>query len=182
MKSSLYTGGGDAGNTSLVGGTRTGKDDARLEAYGTLDELNSHIGLVAASPVLDDADRATLHSIQRSIFDAGTILATEPASQWQPQPMPEQAIAGLEAEIDRLDAQLPRHKRFILPGGHPDSSRAHVARTVARRAERRIISLAREAEVDPDILRYVNRLSDLLFAMGRELNLAAGTGEIFWEQ
>lgn len=181
MKSSLYTGGGDAGNTSLVGGTRTGKDDARLEAYGTLDELNSHIGLVAASPVLDDADRATLHSIQRSIFDAGTILATEPASQWQPQPMSEQAIAALEAEIDRLDTQLPRHKRFILPGGHPDSSRAHVARTVARRAERRIVALMHSGvAVDGRVLRYVNRLSDYLFALARTINMRSGTEELFW--
>lgn len=181
MKSPLYTGGGDAGTTSLVGGTRVGKDDARLEAYGTLDELNSHIGLVASSAVLDDRDRATLTDIQRRIFEAGTIIATEPTSAWQPQPLAEEAIAALEAEIDRLDEALPRHRRFILPGGHPDSARAHVARTVARRAERRMVALAAAGiEADSRVLRYINRLSDYLFALARTVNVRAGVQELFW--
>ncbi len=181
-RSSLYTGGGDAGTTSLVGGTRVGKDDARLEAYGTLDELNSHIGLVAASPVLDDADRAVLHDVQKRLFEAGTILATEPGSSWQPEPFAEEAATALETEIDRLDATLPRHRRFILPGGHPDSARAHIARTVARRAERRIVALAACGEAaDARVLRYINRLSDYLFALARSINVRSGSEEKFWE-
>ena len=179
MKSRLYTGGGDAGTTSLVGGTRVGKDDARLEAYGTLDELNSHIGLLAAGSAVDDHDRTVLADIQRRLFDAGTLLATEPGSRWQPAPFGEAPAKALEAEIDRLDAALPPLRSFILPGGHIESARAHVARTVARRAERRMVALARTGvDVDPDVMRYINRLSDYLFALARHLNHTTSTPEI----
>lgn len=179
MKSRLYTGGGDAGTTSLVGGTRVGKDDVRLEAYGALDELNSHIGLVAASPVLADHDHAVLADIQRRIFDAGTLLATEPGSRWQPAPFGEEPVKAIEAEIDRLDGALPPLRNFILPGGNADSARAHVARTVARRAERRMVAAARTGvDVDPDVMRYVNRLSDYLFALARHINHITSTPEV----
>lgn len=181
-KSNLYTRTGDAGTTSLVGGKRVGKDHARLEAYGTIDELNSHIGLLASAQGLDDADRGTLTAVQHRLFDIGTLLATEPESVWQPAPLPRECVATLEAEIDRLDAALPRHNRFILPGGHPDAARAHVARTVARRAERRMVALAAEGiAVDSCAMCLVNRLSDYLFALARTINMRTSRPEIFWE-
>lgn len=182
MKSRLYTRTGDDGTTSLVGGARAPKDSLRLEAYGTVDELNSWLGLLAASDAVTPERRSLLRSIQNRLFDIGASLATEPESTWKPAPLGAAAVEEIERAIDEVDAGLEPLRRFILPGGTAAAAQANVARTVARRAERRIISLAREAEVDPDILRYVNRLSDLLFAIGRELNLAAGTGEIFWEQ
>ncbi len=131
MKSSLYTRTGDAGQTSLVGGTRVGKDNARLEAYGSIDELNSHLGLLTASTALDRTDRTTLRTVQHRLFDVGTMLATEPESRWQPGPMDAGCIEAIEAEIDRLDEALPRHRRFILPCGHPDAGRWHAAPSAA---------------------------------------------------
>ena len=181
-KSNVYTRGGDKGMTSLVGGTRIAKDDARLEAYGTVDELNSHLGLLASSDALPEGARNTLQRIQNTLFDIGSILATEPDSTWQPAPLPQSAVDALEHDIDILDASNPRHNRFILPGGHPDSARAHIARTVARRAERRIITLARTADVDPAVIRYINRLSDYLFVLARAINNINNCGEIFWEK
>lgn len=181
-KSRLYTRTGDDGTTSLVGGARAPKDSTRLEAYGTVDELNSWLGLLAASDALTPERRSTLHGIQNRLFDIGAALATEPESSWQPAPVPEEAITDIETAIDSVDSALPPVRRFILPGGHPDAARANIARTVARRAERRIISLAREAEIDPGILRYVNRLSDFLFALAREININTGHDEIFWEK
>lgn len=181
MKSRLYTRTGDQGTTSLVGGTRAAKDSPRLEAYGTIDELNSWLGLLAASTAISDERRADLRKIQNRLFDIGAALATEPESAWQPQLPGTEAIEAIEALIDRIDSRLPRLRAFILPGGHPDAARANIARTVARRAERRIVSLAAETPVDPFILRYVNRLSDLLFAIGREINLDTDTPEETWK-
>ena len=181
MKSNIYTRTGDAGTTSLVGGTRVAKDDIRLDAYGTVDELNSWIGLLASTPAVPEPDRALLRNISHRLFDIGSALATEADSSWQPQPFPEAAIGLVEARIDEIDASLPRHNRFILPMGHPDSARANIARTVARRAERRIIALTRTATVDTAILRYINRLSDYLFVLGRMINVGNGHDEIFWE-
>lgn len=181
-KSNLYTRTGDAGTTSLVGGRRVGKDHARLEAYGTIDELNSHIGLLTSAQGLDDADRATLTALQHRLFDIGTLLATEPESAWQPAPLPQECVAALEAEIDRLDNALPKHNRFILPGGHPDAARTHIARTVARRAERRMVAMAAGGiAVDACAMRLINRLSDYLFALARTINMRAGTPEVFWQ-
>lgn len=182
MKSRLYTRTGDDGTTSLVGGTRAPKDCPRLEAYGTLDELNSWLGLLAASAHMPTGRRDMLHKIQNTLFDIGAELATEPESQWQPVPLPDSAVTSLESYIDDIDSQLPPLRQFILPGGAPDAARANIARTVARRAERRIIALARTAAVNPNIIRYVNRLSDLLFALGREININTGNDEIFWQK
>ena len=180
MKSKLYTRTGDDGTTSLVGGQRVPKDCARLEAYGTVDELNSWLGLVASSSKISAERRAQLHEIQCRLFDIGAILATEPDSKWQPAALKAEAIEALETLIDEVDGQLPPLRSFILPGGTPDAARAQVARTVARRAERRILALSREAAVAPEIFRYLNRLSDLLFALAREANLAAATPDIPW--
>lgn len=181
MKSTVYTRTGDTGTTSLVGGTRTAKDDIRLEAYGTVDELNSWLGLLDSSDRLPADAHATLRRASNLLFDVGAILATEPESKWQPAPFPAEAVADIEADIDALDATLPRHNRFVLPGGAPDAARANIARTVARRAERRIITLARTgAAVDPAVIRFINRLSDYLFVLGRAVNILNGRDEIFW--
>lgn len=181
-KSNVYTRTGDRGTTSLVGGTRVSKDSPRLEAYGTVDELNSWLGLVACSVYLSDEDRHVLKTIQNRLFDIGSMLATEPESHWQPQPLPEDATAEIEQAIDRLDAALPTHNRFVLPGGCEDAARTHIARCIARRAERRIITLSTDAEVSPLIIGYINRLSDYLFVLARAINYNCTEDEIFWEK
>lgn len=181
-KSNVYTRTGDLGTTSLVGGSRTTKNSPRLEAYGTIDELNSWLGLIACSTHLSSDDKALIASIQNRLFDIGSMLATEPESKWQPMPLPSESITAIEQAIDRLDAQLPAHNRFILPGGCEDSARTHIARCVARRAERRIVALAESVAVDPAIVKYVNRLSDYLFVLARAVNHNCGTSEIFWEK
>ena len=177
----VYTRTGDAGTTSLVGGKRVGKDSPRLEAYGTVDELNSWLGLLNSSDAIPAQAHDTLLMAMNRLFDAGSALATEPESKWQPAPFPSEATEALEKAIDELDSALPRHNQFILPGGHPDAARANIARTVARRAERRIISLAQTVAVDPEIQRFVNRLSDYLFILSRAINNGAGVPEIFWK-
>lgn len=182
MKSRLYTRTGDDGTTSLVGGTRAPKDSIRLEAYGTTDELNSWLGLVAASDAISPARREMLHKIQNTLFDIGAALATEPESEWQPAPLGVEKVEALEAAIDEIDSDLPPLRRFILPGGHPDAAKTNIARTVARRAERRVIALGRHVKIDPNITRYINRLSDLLFALAREININTSHEEIFWEK
>ena len=179
-KSNVYTRTGDAGKTSLVGGTRVAKDSPRLEAYGTVDELNSWLGLIACSRYISDQDRQLLFNIQNRLFDIGSMLATEPESRWQPQPLADDATEMIEQAIDRLDATLPAHNRFILPGGSEDAARTHIARCVARRCERRIISLMSAVELDPAIVRYINRLSDYLFVLARAINYNCGAEEIFW--
>lgn len=181
-KSFIYTRTGDTGTTALVGGSRVYKDDPRLDAYGTVDELNSWIGMLASSETLTLERRELLRSIQNRLFDVGCALATEEGSTYRPASFPQAAVDELEQAIDAIDAHLPRHNRFILPGGHSHAARAHVARTVARRAERLMVSLDREHPVDPVIMKYVNRLSDLLFVLAREINVNRGEEEIFWEQ
>ena len=183
MKSNVYTRTGDGGTTSLVGGTRVAKDSLRLEAYGTVDELNSWIGLLLTTPeALPGASAETLTAVQHCLFDLGAILATEPESRWQPRPLAQAHIEALESAIDALDATLPRHNRFILPGGHPQAANANIARTVARRAERRIITLAADTPVPPTTVQYINRLSDYLFILGRAINIFNKKDEIFWQQ
>lgn len=179
-KSAVYTRGGDRGTTSLVGGTRVSKDSPRLEAYGAIDEANAHIGLLHSSTALPQVAYDTLKDAMNRLFDIGCILATEADSKWQPAPFPAAAVEQLEADIDALDATLPRHNRFVLPSGHPMSAQANVARTVLRRAERRIISLAAELPVDATLMKYVNRLSDYLFVLGRAINHCNGIEEVYW--
>lgn len=179
----VYTRTGDAGTTSLVGGTRVAKTDARLEAYGTVDELNSWIGLLCASETIPEDGRKPLQTAMNLLFDIGASLATEADSKWQPAPFPASAATSLESAIDTLEASLPRHNRFILPSGHPDAARANIARTVARRCERRILALKEQGiVVDPQILTYINRLSDFLFVLSRAINNFNGIEEIFWEK
>lgn len=182
MKSRLYTRTGDDGTTSLVGGTRAPKDCDRLEAYGTIDELNSWLGLLAAEPDILPERRDLLHKVQNTLFDIGAHLATEPNSTWQPTPIPTAVVETIEMQIDRIDSALPPLRQFILPGGSEAAARANIARTVARRAERRIITLQRTTNIDANIPKYINRLSDLLFAMAREININTGHDEIFWQK
>lgn len=176
----IYTKTGDQGMTSLVGGQRVPKNSARLESYGTVDELNSHIGMVRAlagvSPAADE-----LVEIQRRLFDAGGYLATEPGDTFAKVAIREEDILFLEQAIDRMDAVLPPMRHFVLPGGTPAVSACHIARTVCRRAERRILDLATQSDVDALLIKYVNRLSDYLFILARQLAHDEGAEELKWE-
>lgn len=184
MKSNLYTGTGDSGMTSLVGGKRVSKTSVRLESYGTLDELSSFLGVVAACTDCTGEIRSQILSIQDRIFDAGSYLATavEPGTEPLCNATGEDSIREIETWIDALDADTPRIKAFVLPGGSPAASHCHVARTVCRRAERIILSLAAEEYVDPSLLKWINRLSDYLFIAARHLNHVSGVEEITWHK
>ena len=173
----IYTRTGDSGQTSLVGGKRVSKTHPRLEAYGTVDELSSHLGLLS-SQLTDHHHRQTILTIQQTLFSLSAILATEPESKWQPEPLSPSNTEKLEAEIDHLQQQLPALHSFIIPGGSQAACQAHVCRTVCRRAERCILALTEEIEVSADGLRYVNRLSDYLFVLARHLNVSKGIQEI----
>lgn len=175
----LYTRTGDAGTTGLFGGDRVAKDHPRLVAYGTLDELNSVLGVLALH--LDPA-LATLGQIQRDLFALGAVLATPPAKAGKVQHKlthPTWPIPDFEADIDRLAAQAPPMTHFVLPGGCPASAYAHLARTVCRRAERQVVALG--AEAPPEAVIYLNRLSDWLFALARAANAQAGVDDVKWE-
>lgn len=185
MKSNLYTRTGDGGDTSLVGGQRVGKDSLRLDSYGTVDELSSNIGLFAAAQGVDNELRGQLTAIQNELFNLGSYLATAPAPGTTPacgSLENGERIQQLELWIDALDEQTPKVNAFVLPGGCVASAQAHVARTVCRRAERLIIALSRTEYVDPAVIRYVNRLSDYLFAAARYANFINGVKEVVWQQ
>lgn len=186
-RSKLYTRTGDSGRTSLVSGNRVPKTHPRIEAYGTLDELNSHIGLLSAQDLPEpELTRPMLDFVQHKLFDIGAYLATDPESMPEGMTVPATATAAdverLENMIDTIDSRLPQLRRFVLPGGTIASATAHVARTVCRRAERRMLTLAADTETDAHTMRFVNRLSDFLFALARFCNVAAGHREIFWEK
>ena len=183
-KSNLYTRTGDLGTTSLVGGQRVGKSCDRLEAYGTVDELNATLGMLTSAPDLPADQLPVLTAVQHRLFDIGAYLATDPGPDaiTACTGLGHEAIARLEHNIDLMDDAVPPLNRFVLPGGSPLSATAHLARTVCRRAERRIVALAAVAYVDPDIQRYINRLSDYLFVLSRYINYRAGQPEIFWDK
>ena len=176
----IYTRTGDTGETALFGGTRVRKDDARVDAYGEVDELNAWLGLARASRLDADVD-AEVVQLQRDLFALGARLA-DPAEQIADRvaktSLGDAETARLERLIDRLEADLPPLRRFILAGGSPAGAALHVARTVCRRAERRIVAL--QPPVDPALVRYVNRLSDLLFVLARAVNHRAGAAETEW--
>lgn len=165
----IYTRTGDSGTTSLVGGTRVDKDDSRVEAYGTVDELGSHVGLLAEMVrSWNDGIYAELKVVQNHLFELQTLLATEDANLYARLPqLPEDAVLQLEQQIDRLQAAVPKLHNFVIQGGTLAAAQCHVCRTVCRRAERRVVSLSHAASVDPQLQRYLNRLSDYLFALGR---------------
>ena len=178
----VYTRTGDKGMTSLVGGVRIKKSDVRLEAYGTVDELGAHLGLLVAM-MPDGDDRNNLIRVQNNLFNVCTHLATD---QSQTPLYPSAHLADgetefLEQEIDRIMKLLPERQGFVLPGGTPAAAQAHVARTVCRRAERRIAALAEVAEVGADIQQYVNRLSDYLFVLAKIINFNSNQTEIIWQ-
>lgn len=183
-KSALYTGTGDAGTTSLVGGTRIKKTAARIEAYGTVDEFSSHLGLLASFDSNTVAIKSELLAIQNRLFDIGAYLATEVKIGETPAitTLTPEDIEDVEHAVDALDDEVPKAHAFILPGGTRRASEAHIARTVCRRAERRILALAEESYVDPLVIKYMNRLSDYLFILARYYNLAAGQPDLTWQK
>ena len=186
----IYTKTGDAGETSLYGGERLPKDSTRIEAYGSVDELNSVLGvvrsLVPSSGLREDAGRrldGILHLLQRHLFAVGADLAAPASHEKKPLDVPriaEENVAALEALIDELDAELPPLRTFILPGGIAAASHLHLARTVCRRAERLVVSVNRSEGSTAAIMKYLNRLSDLLFVMARWANHAAEVDEEKW--
>lgn len=181
-KSVIYTGTGDKGMTSLVGGKRVAKTHPRLESYGTVDELNAFIGLLMTA-VAEEADRSFLLFVQHKLFTIGSYLATDQEqielkieSRVQPE-----TIERIEREIDRIDDGLPRMHSFVLPGGSRATVLAHVCRTVCRRAERNIYRLAEMAEIEEPVLVFMNRLSDYLFVLARKECFRENGKEIIWD-
>lgn len=176
----VYTKTGDAGTTSLVGGKRVPKDCARLESYGTVDELNAHVGLLLTY-VSENQDRECLISIQNRLFVVGAQLATE-APNVPSSVITDDDVTNLENNIDKASEGLPKWRGFTLPGGCREAAIAHVCRTVCRRAERRILTLNSEEEVDPQLLKFINRLSDYFYVLALRLNFLHGTEEILWQK
>lgn len=177
----IYTRTGDDGTTGLIGGSRVKKHNIRLESYGTIDELNSYIGLIRSMQTDQHADQI-LEIIQNKLFVIGANLATEESITLIKKQLPckKADIELLEKEMDRMNNDLPELRNFILPGGSQAASFCHVARTVCRRAERKIVELSEKAEVDPNLIKFVNRLSDYLFVLSRKINLDQKTPEILW--
>jgi cob(I)alamin adenosyltransferase len=174
--SKIYTRTGDDGTTGLGDGSRVPKDSLRVEAYGTVDELNSTIGMVLACDGVDDAVRETLVQVQHELFDLGGELCIPGMAMIE-----DADITRLEVSLDAFNEPLPPLKDFILPGGGMAASCCHLARTVCRRAEREVIALSRVEDIRPQAQRYLNRLSDLLFVLGRVLARAGGHGEVLWQ-
>lgn len=179
----IYTRTGDAGDTGLFGGGRVPKDDIRVEAYGDVDELNAVLGVVRSTnpfPRIDDL----LLTIQHDLFAVGALLATPDRAKMEQHlskaALDDKRISELERAIDSCDADLEPLKTFILPGGGEKAAALHFARTVCRRAERRVVTLAAKVEIPTIVIVYLNRLSDLLFTLARLANKNAGTGEVAW--
>jgi cob(I)alamin adenosyltransferase len=178
----IYTKTGDDGSTGLFGNQRVSKDSRRVEAYGTVDEANCAIGAALAAVAPADLARVLL-DLQARLFDLGADLATPRGERPDPTYLAridESHVAALEALIDRFDGELPPLTNFILPGGTATAAHLHQARAVARRAERLIVTLGREEELGPCVLRFLNRLSDLLFVLARWTNQAAGVPDVPW--
>ena len=174
--SRIYTRTGDDGSTGLGDGSRTGTDSARVNAYGTVDEANSAIGVLLAVPRVADDIRALLTTVQHQLFDLGGELCIPGHAA-----VFDADVDALEARLDHYNDDLPPLKDFILPGGGEAAARCHIARTVVRRAERDSVTLSRHDAVRPQAIRYLNRLSDLLFVLARVLARADGQGEVLWE-
>lgn len=182
-KSVIYTRTGDQGTTSLVGGTRVPKTHVRLEAYGTIDELDTHLGLLLTY-LTEAEDRDVLLWVQHKMFTIGSYLATDQINTTLriESQIHEKDIQRLETAIDVVDAALPKLNAFVIPGGSRESAVCQVCRTVCRRAERRILALAEECEVDENVTAFVNRLSDYLFVLSRKLNILLHVDEIYWDK
>ena len=188
----VYTRTGDGGETRLVGGASTHKDSLRVEAYGTVDELNAILGVARAAndESRNEKGRSEAHelgtileALQNELFDLGSELATPAGESWDGMiTIGETEVAGLEKTIDRCQEDLEDLKSFILPAGGAVAASLHQARTVCRRAERTVIRLHREESVGPEVLKYLNRLSDLLFVLARWISHHTGTPEVLWEK
>ena len=177
----IYTKTGDKGKTSLFGGKRVAKHDIRIEAYGTVDELNSYIGLIRDQEI-DEHSITTLIEIQDRLFTVGSILATEPGNDKVKIPkISEKDIKFLETEIDTMNESLPEMRSFVLPGGHTIVSYCHIARCVCRRAERIVSHLSGLEEVELIVLQYLNRLSDYLFVLARKIVVDKAVDEVPWK-
>ena len=181
----IYTKTGDAGETALFGGRRVPKNDPRVTAYGSIDELNAVLGVArAANP--PESIAPAIEKLQHYLFDLGSELATPPGAATAVSAHASHATAAwveaLEREIDRIEDVLPPLRAFILPGGTPAAAALHHARTVARRAERAIVALAAHEPVNPELLKFINRASDLLFVLARAANHAAGRPDTEWRQ
>ena len=179
----VYTKTGDQGETSIIGGIRVKKSCERLEAYGTVDELSSHLGLLA-SMLPDGADKDLIIRIQNNLFSVCSNLATDQSQTplYDSARLPDGEIQVLEHKVDEIMNLLPERQGFILPGGTQAAAQAHVCRTVCRRAERRIVALSEVAQISPETLQYVNRLSDYLFVLAKKINFNTGVSEIIWQK
>jgi cob(I)alamin adenosyltransferase len=181
----IYTRTGDGGQTALFGAGRVDKDDPRVCAYGAVDELNAVVGW-AVVEVEDGTLRERLERLQHDLFALGSTLATTPAVEGRkrpdPPPLPAARIDEMERWIDEADGELPELRSFILPGGSRGAAALHLARTACRRAEREVVTLARTDAVEEDVLRYLNRLSDLLFTFARLENHRAGVPDVAWRK
>ena len=175
--SKIYTRTGDEGTTGLGDGSRVAKDAPRVEAYGTVDEANSAIGLILAGEQVPDAVRTCLTEVQHDLFELGGELCIPGHSA-----ITQDFIDRLERDLDGFNADLPRLKEFILPGGGPAAAACHVARTIVRRAERRVYTLSTAEDVRPEVIRYLNRLSDLLFVVARVVARAENGTEVLWNR
>jgi cob(I)alamin adenosyltransferase len=185
----IYTKTGDDGSTGLAGGARVSKSDPQIESYGTVDELNAALGLAAADVAALGATEGALTKVQNELFVIGAILAMPPAgspspSRTPPPELAESSITRLEAEIDAAQKKVPPLTQFILPGGSEAAARLHLARTICRRAERRVVALAESnpTAAPPLIIKYLNRLSDWLFVQARLANHLAGVKDVPWER
>ncbi len=185
----VYTKTGDKGKTSLVGGQRVNKDDLRIEAYGTVDELNAFLGSVAVSVANEMAETpertwflGVIHRVQHELFNLGSILATLPQDMHPKQPQVRaEDIAALERDIDQVNDDLPKLRSFVLPGASRSNTDLHLCRTVCRRAERILIHASRETQLPQEAIAYLNRLSDAFFVWSRWVNVVLQKEEVLWE-
>lgn len=175
----IYTKQGDTGHTSLLGGTRVSKAHLRIETYGTVDELNAHIGLIGTFAKGEDAE--LLKEVQDRLFTIGSRLATDPGKEKVKVPMLHHSdVELLEKAIDRIQDSLPELRSFVLAGGCIENAQVHIARCVCRRAERLVVHLGQNEEVEDLIVKYLNRLSDYLFSLSRKVSVEMGAPEVSW--
>jgi cob(I)alamin adenosyltransferase len=179
----VYTKTGDKGETSIIGGIRVKKSCERLEAYGTVDELSSHLGLLA-SMLPEGEDKDLIIRIQNNLFSVCSNLATDQSQTplYDSAKLPDGEVEVLEHEVDNIMNLLPERQGFILPGGTQAAAQAHVCRTVCRRAERQIVALSEVAQISPETQQYINRLSDYLFVLAKKINFNANVSEIIWQK
>jgi len=179
----IYTKTGDSGSTGLFGGERISKDDIRIEAYGTVDELNAQIGVLRSSLSLEGSLQgfdSFLNDVQKALFVIGSELASKNPEKLNLKSISEVHIVKIETQIDDMQDKLELLKTFILPGGHTAAAQSHICRTVCRRAERRAVTLAQHEDISEDVIKYLNRLSDYFFVLSRAINQVTGFEDVAW--